>query len=117
MSQRIRLIGPDNAEFTDAMGKLSEIWDILDSQFPEDPIKGLKPPRTLDQDIFAAATRIFTIRADAPHGKDMTISPLVDPTGMLERVKGRDLFHLSENQVDCTKRVWDTVTRQVHAAP
>ncbi|KAJ7258992.1 hypothetical protein C8J57DRAFT_1185282 [Mycena rebaudengoi] len=113
MSQRIRIIGPDNPEFADAMNTLSDIWDFLDRQFAEDTHKSLQPSHITDQDVFSAATRMFSLRSDAPHGMDTAISPLVDTTGMLERAKGRELLHLSDNHVTYTKRLWDVSSRQV----
>jgi hypothetical protein len=97
------------------MGKKEELYGLFERYFPEGTMRNTNIAAPLKHDIFAAATRLFTPKADAPNGRDIPFPPQMDPIGVLEQLKGSDLMHVKENQVVCMKRLRDTRTGYVRS--
>ncbi|KAJ7197903.1 hypothetical protein C8J57DRAFT_1737544 [Mycena rebaudengoi] len=113
LSQRVSISGYGTEDFADSMGKKEELYGLFERYFPEGTMRNTNIAAPLKHDIFAAATRLFTPKADAPNGRDIPFPPQMDPIGVLEQLKGSDLMHVKENQVVCMKRLRDTRTGDI----
>ncbi|KAJ7169023.1 hypothetical protein C8R46DRAFT_1034145 [Mycena filopes] len=89
---------------------MDSFYDLEAAVSPWIPISG--PIGT----IFSANNRLFTLKVDAPTEQGTEFQPGVDPVGILERLKTRDMFHGPDNIVKYFKLVVDEETKETKYA-
>ncbi|KAJ7482344.1 hypothetical protein B0H11DRAFT_1719455, partial [Mycena galericulata] len=112
LSQRAMLAGYGSPSFEKSVRNAEEIYSLFQRNFAAGTMVEWKPPIIVDDEAFNAATRFFTLRADAPNETDLAFGDGVDATGRLETMKGRALLHLNDNKITYLKRTIDAVTRK-----
>jgi hypothetical protein len=99
VSQYIEICGLDSATFRSAMTKTEEINQRFAEHFSTTNVVDLiRPPCSFGL-AFSCSNRFFTLRTDAPTEQDNVFLEGVDPIGVLEKMKTRDLIHAPENMV------------------
>jgi hypothetical protein len=99
VSQYIEICGLDSATFLSAMRKTEEINQRFAEHFSTTTVVDLIRPRCSFGLAFSCSNRFFTLKTDAPTEQDNPFSDGVDPIGVLEKMKTRDLIHAPENMV------------------
>ncbi|KAJ7932923.1 hypothetical protein B0H13DRAFT_2307206 [Mycena leptocephala] len=99
VAQYIEICGLEADTFRDAMTKTEEINQRFAEHFSTTNVVDLVRPQTSFGLAFSSSNRFFTLKTDAPTEQDNTFSDGVDPVGVLEKMKTRDLIHAPENIV------------------
>lgn len=107
VSQRAVLAGYGSTSFAKSLENTEEVHSLFQRNFPLGTMADRIATTFGDEEAFSAATRLFTMRIDAPNETDLEFSDGVDPTGRLERMKGSDLMHLSDNKITYLRRTVD----------
>lgn len=113
ISQRAIVTGYGSPSFDRSIRKTEEIYALFERHLPHGTMVDWTPITIADYEAFSASTRLFTKRSDAHTESDQPFGDGVDTTGRLERMKGTDLVHLSDNKVTYLKRTTDKVTKCV----
>ncbi|KAJ7024536.1 hypothetical protein C8F04DRAFT_1270230 [Mycena alexandri] len=118
LSQYAELSGLGTKLFEDGMANTSIIHDNFAQHFGGGtPVFPWIPATGPTGTIFSANNRLFTLKIDSPTEQSTEFEPGVDPVGMLERLKTRDLFHGPENIVKYFKMSVDDDSGEIKYLP
>ncbi|KAK7037326.1 hypothetical protein VNI00_011317 [Paramarasmius palmivorus] len=104
IKQRLLLAGFNTDTFTTALIGLDRIDDLLRLNIREDVPHKLNTQASGQQAI-EISNRYFTSKRMAITEEQIEIPTYVDPKGILESIKGENLVHTTENQVEYYQRV------------
>ncbi|KAJ7915334.1 hypothetical protein B0H13DRAFT_2324433 [Mycena leptocephala] len=105
--QHIEICGLESDTFKEAVAKTEEVNDRFAEHFSSVTVLRLARPKTSLGAALSASNRLFTHKTDAPTEQDNEFAEGVDPTGVLDRLKTRDLIHAPDNMVRYYKCVPD----------
>jgi hypothetical protein len=105
MCQYLEICGLSSDTFAISVAKLEEVNQRFADHFSGVKVVGIARPAASLGPALGASNRIFTLKTDAPTEQDNAFAEGLDPVGVLEKLKSRELIHAPDNMVKYYKCV------------
>lgn len=105
LRQFVQITGFGLPEFDQAVDKIHQIQESYESFDPTNTVRDVNFTPYEGHKTFEAYARYFTDRYLVPTQKNIPLSRLVDPHGVLERLKPDSFIHAEDNEVEYCKLI------------
>ncbi|KAF9472503.1 hypothetical protein BDN70DRAFT_818551 [Pholiota conissans] len=108
LGQAIMVTRLESGQFDNYIQNIEHIYLAFMNHFPDRKLNKWKPTRY--QGIMALDTHAhyFTQKHFVPSSKSIPFHSTVDPDGVLENIRGEDMVHAADNDVDYFVQLHDT---------